>query len=160
MTTQQKVKTQKRKNKTKVFLNFSYRDVFIGEIQNDIFRVYDEDNYHHSHSLGMDQIILASPELDYKIIRMKYKGKLYETTRTYFYNKAKRKSLYNMRDMKFLALDRFGLKRAEKWEKYMENLETAQQDIFKIFEEQRKSGENNNEYLNEWEETNAKISSR
>jgi len=81
----------------------------------------------------------------------------YFTTRTFFYHKAKKYKMFNNRDQKFLPLDLFGQSRAVDWEEYMENLQTAQLDIFKVLEEQVKTGEHNNEYVKRWEEANDQV---
>ena len=131
---------------------------YVGNIINDTLRVYDNDNYHEqSKSLGLDDAVVISPELEYKFIHFHFENYDYITTRVYFYHKARRQRLLNGRDQKFLELKMFGKTRAIEWEEYMINLETAQLDLFKVLDEQRKTGEKNNEYLNEWEEKNKQV---
>lgn len=142
----------------KVFLNSVFRRIFIGEIQGETLRVYDTDNYHDmSKSLGLDNEVIESPILKYRWIHFHYENCDYKTSRTYFYHKGTKRKMFNGRDQKFLPLNLFGQVKAIEWEEYMENLETAQLDLFKILDEQRRTNENNNEYLREWERKNEQV---
>lgn len=76
------------------------------------------------------------------------------TTRTYFYHHRLKYNLFNGREMVFLPLRMFGKQRAIDWEEYVENLETAQLDLFTVLDEQNKTGEEHNEFFQEWEKAN------
>lgn len=144
---------QNHKKETKVFiLDRLDRKIFVGSILGDTFRSYDMDNYHSiSKSLGIDSTVLTTPTLRYRWIHFVYEGINYYTTRSYFYHHLKTYKLFNSRDQKFLELSQFGREKAERWEEYMDNLATAQYDIFKVLDEQRLTGEHNNEFLHEWQ---------
>lgn len=132
--------------------------IFIGSITGVTLRVYDDNNYYElANSLGLDNEVIESPELKYRWICFHFKNCDYITSRTYFYHKAKSFDFHSGRTMKFLQLQSFGQNKALDWEEYMFNLETAQLDLFKVLDEQRKTNETNNEYLREWEDKNKKV---
>lgn len=153
-----KIEKQQHKNFQKIFILAGIKKIFIGEIREDTFRIYDTENYHDlSKSLGLDNEIIETPDLKYRWIHIVYEKIDYITTRTFFYHRGTKRKLFNSRDMKFLPLDLFGKQKAIAWEEYMENLQTAQLDIFTILDEQRRTNEDNNEYLREWEEKNKRV---
>jgi hypothetical protein len=108
-----------------------------------------------SHSFGIDEIVLTSPTLRYRWLQFtdKEAADLW-TTRTYFYHHKVRYNLFNGRTMFFLQKRMFGKSRAIDWEEYVDNLQTAQLDLFTVLEEQRKTGEKDNEFVREWERAN------
>lgn len=128
------------------------KKIFVGTIIDDVLRVYDIDNTHTlSKSLGIDEIILTSPLLKYRWLL--FAGNLW-TTRTYFYHHRLKYNLFNGRQMVFLPERMFGKTRAIEWEEYIDNLQTAQLDLFTVLDEQRKTGEEHNEFFHEWEKAN------
>lgn len=147
---------QHHKKTDKIFiLDRLEKKIFIGNIEGDTFRFYDDANYHHmSKSLGVDYKVLISPLLRYRWLHFVYEGINYRTTRSYFYHHMLKLPQSSRRDMKFLPLDKFGVDKALRWEEYMDNLATAQLDLFKVFDEQRLTGEDNNEFLRQWEKSN------
>lgn len=154
----QKIEVHKHKTSLKVFLNSKLKRLFIGEIQGETLRVYDDDNYHElSKSLGIDLEIIISPIIKYRWIHFHFENYDYITSRTYLYHKGTKQNMFNGRDYKFLPLTMFGQVKAMEWEDYMDNLETAQLDLFTILDEQRKTNEENNEYLREWEDKNKQV---
>jgi len=150
-----KLNIDKHKNFLKVFVDYhNFNPHFIGEVRDGMLKVLSTDNIHlPSKSLGIDRLVLESQSIQYQIISIGYKGKTYLTTRWYFFAHAKTYKLYNGRDLLFLQTILFGLKRAMRWEEYMEHYELAQLDIFDVH---KKAGykDDNNALLRKWEYAN------
>src|SRR5574343_401869 len=121
-----KIEKQQHKNFQKIFILAGIKKIFIGEIREDTFRIYDTENYHDlSKSLGLDNEIIENPDLKYRWIHIVYEKIDYITTKTLFYPIILKLNFFNSADIMIIPLDLFVKQKAIAWEEYMENLQTA-----------------------------------
>ncbi len=70
-----------------------------------------------TNSLGLNETLLTSPEIDFKWIVINYEGKRLITTRLYFVTHSKVFVFSGFEKQYFLSLELFGLDKAEDFEK-------------------------------------------
>lgn len=136
-----------------VSVNYDVHTTYeIGSVSEGTLRVSITNNTHlPSKSLGIDRLVLESPQIQYDFISFNQDNKRHLTTRWYFFAHGKTyQKLYNGRDLLFLQTTLFGLQRAMQWEEYMEHYELAQLDIFDIHK-QTGFKDDNNTLLRKWE---------
>lgn len=117
----------------------------IGYIEDNTLKLLDKDNYHRdSKSLGLDKEILFNLDLHYEFITATFHKHNLITTRSYFSDHAVEHNILNFRDMVFLPLEEFGLTKALKYEREIEDQALTSKDVFDILKE------DNPRVLNEW----------
>lgn len=70
-----------------------------------------------TNSLGLNETLLTSPEIDFKWILINYEGRKLITTRLYFVTHSKVFVFKGFEKQHFLPLEMFGLDKAEEYEK-------------------------------------------
>lgn len=119
--------------------------VKIGELEGPTLYVTDRDNYHRdSKSLGLDKEILLNLDLDFTYIRFKFHKHTLITTRSFFADNSVEHNILNFRDMRFMPLSKFGLAKALKYERSIDDKSLASKDIFEIM------ATDNSRVLNRW----------
>ena len=72
-----------------------------------------------NNSLGLNETLLTSPEIDFKFIIIDYKGKKLLTTRLYFLTHSQVFRFNGFEKQYFLPLEEFGIEKAEAFEQSM-----------------------------------------
>jgi len=110
-------------------------EICVGSIKDTVLNITDKDNYHiESQSLGIDEEILLDEDLIFKLINIKFRGKILLTSRLYFIDHGIRKTLINGRDQSFLKISEFGLSKALKYEQGLQYAKLATLDVFDILQ--------------------------
>ena len=72
--------------------------------------------FRKTNSLGLNETLLTSPEIDFKFIIISYNGKKLITTRIYFVTHSRVFIFKGFEKQYFLPLDEFGIDKAEEYE--------------------------------------------
>jgi hypothetical protein len=110
----------------RVKLNLEFQSRFIGTLDTSskgkfITERKERHLFRKTNSLGLNQALLTSPEIDFKFIVIDYNGKKLVTTRLYFITHSKVFIFKEYERQVFLALDDFGLDKAEEFERKINN---------------------------------------
>jgi len=106
----------------KVRLNLDFQTRFIGTLdtsgQGTFFTERKEKHlFRKTNSLGLNEKLLNSPDIQFKNITIDYNGQKLSTTRMYFLTHSKCFTFQGFERQYFLPLNEFGLNRAEEYEK-------------------------------------------
>lgn len=112
-----------------------YKSFPIGRIKQDTLYLDSPSRHKASHSFGIDVLTLQSKQMDYHYIDVLVKKEHWVTSRLFWYHHGKSMKTLNGRHELFLRDALFGADKAIKYEKYMKHMETAQLDIFEVFQD-------------------------
>ena len=103
-------------------LNLDFQSLFIGTLDTSGEGKFLTDRkekhiFRKTHSLGLNEELLNSPELKFKWIVIDFEGKKLITSRLFFATHSKVFIFRGFEKQYFLPLDEFGIDKAEKYEK-------------------------------------------
>jgi hypothetical protein len=106
----------------RVKLNLEFQSRYIGTLDTSgdgkfLTERKEKHFFRKTNSLGLNETLLTSPEIDFKFIVIVYEGKKLITTRIYFVTHSQVFKFTGFEKQYFLPLDEFGLDKAEEFEK-------------------------------------------
>jgi hypothetical protein len=106
----------------RVKLNLEFQSRFIGTLDTSckgkfITERKEKHLFKKTNSLGLNETLLTSPEIDFNFIIIDYNGKKLLTTRLYFLTHSQVFRFNGFEKQYFLSLEEFGIEKAEAFEK-------------------------------------------
>jgi hypothetical protein len=86
--------------------------------------------FRKTNSVGLNETLLTSPDIDFKFIIIGYNGKKLITTRIYFVTHSRVFIFKGFEKQYFLPLDEFGIDKAEEYEKSISKQLTLFEEVY------------------------------